>query len=256
MPQRLSRVLLTGVLLGLSPVSAQAAESFRATYSVTLLGLPIGTGTFDSTFSSDRFSITGSVASAGIARIFDKTDATTKVEGALRSQAHQPRSFQMDYTSGNKAGHTAIRFSGDRVQNVVNRPEPPKRDRWVALTQDSLRAALDPLSSTLVRTDDPAKVCARTVRFFDGELRADLQFSHRETKQQRNGEPRITCDVRFVPVAGYQQGRQQIEYLKNRSRISISFAKLGNTGFYTPVEARVGTQVGTVRITATSIERR
>lgn len=241
--------------LGTAPAFAET-ESFRAQYSVTLLGLPIGKGTFDSTFSAKGFSIQGSVASAGIARIFDRTNATTTVEGAIRGQSMQPRAFQMDYTSGSKKGHTAIRFAGDRVENVVNRPEPPKRDRWVPLTQDALRAAFDPLSSTLVRTDDPAKVCARTVRFFDGELRADLQFSHRETKQQNNGEPRITCDVRFVPVAGYQQGRQQIEFLKNRSRISISFARLGNTGFYTPVEARVGTQVGTVRIAATSIERR
>lgn len=236
-------------------IAAAETESFRAHYSVTLLGIPIGKGSFDSTFNGNRFSISGSVASAGIARIFDRTNATTKVEGAVGKQAPQPRSFELDYTSGSKKGRTQIGFFGNRVHKVVNQPELPTRDRWVPLTPAALQAALDPLSSTLVRTDDPAKVCARTVKFFDGELRADLQFAHRETTQ-RDGEPVVTCNVRFVPVAGYQQGRNQVDYLKNRSRISISFARLGNTGFYTPVEAHIGTQVGTVRVAATSIERR
>lgn len=255
MPRPIALFLFLGALIGAPTAGSAEPESFRAQYSVTLLGIPIGKGSFDSTFSGKRFSITGSVASAGIARIFDRTNATTKVEGAVGRQSPLPRSFQLDYTSGSKTGHTALQFSGNRVQKIVNRPELPTRERWVPLTPAALQAAVDPLSSTLVRTDDPAKVCARTVRFFDGELRADLQFSHRDTKE-RNGEPVITCNVRFVPVAGYQQGRNQVDFLKNSSRISISFARLGNTGFYTPVEAAIGTQVGTVRVAATSIERR
>ena len=40
------------------------------------------------------------------------------------------------------------------------------------------------------------------------------------------------------------------------SRIAITFAPLAGTGLYTPVDASVGTQVGTLRIVATSIEAR
>ncbi len=247
-------ILLCSALFGTAVPAAAETHAFRAEYSVSLLGLTIGRGTFESSFTPDRFTIKGSVGSAGLARVFDKTSAVTEVQGAVRRDTAQPRSYRITYTSGSKKGDTTIRFSGNGVDSFENVPPTPKRDRWVPLTDDALRAAVDPLTSTLIRTDDPAAVCDRTVRFFDGELRADLRFSHRGTTAVPGfaGEG-VICDVSFVPVAGYQQGRNQIDFLKNRSRISITFVRLGETGFYTPASAQVGTQVGTLRVTAERI---
>ena len=63
-------------------------------------------------------------------------------------------------------------------------------------------------------------------------------------------------DARFVAVSGYRKGRKQIDFLQTKSRIAITFAPLGETGFFTPVDASVGTQIGPVRITAQRIEAR
>lgn len=241
---------------GTVPTAAET-HSFRAEYSVSLLGLTIGRGTFDSTFTPDRFTIRGSVGSAGLARVFDKTSAVTEVQGTVRRDTAQPRSYRITYISGRKKGDTTISFSGNGVESFENVPPTPERARWVPLSSETLRAAVDPLTSTLIRTDDPTEVCDRTVPFFDGELRADLRFSHAGMTQVPGfAGDGVTCNVSFVPVAGYQQGREQIEFLKNRSRISITFVKLGETGFYTPAAARVGTQVGTLRVTAERIESR
>ncbi|MEO3389296.1 DUF3108 domain-containing protein [Mesorhizobium sp. CAU 1741] len=252
----------TAFLVALAALSSAAPlhaseQSFRAEYSVTLLGLPIARASFDSTFLEDRFTIAGTVASTGVGRIFDDTKGTTQVEGAIGKDGAQPSSYVLDYVSDGKQGHTTIRFGGAGVESVVNRPEPKRRSPWVPLTADALHATLDPITSTLIRTSDANEVCNRTIRFFDGELRADLELTHMSIGALPgfDGEG-VTCQARFVPVAGYRQGRRQIEFLRNRSRITISFAKLGETGFYTPVDASIGTQVGTVRVTASRIALR
>ena len=247
---------LAGGLAGVAattPAVAAETRAFRADYSVTLLGLPVARARFDSTFEGDRFSIQGSVSSSGVARIFDDTKGTTRVEGAIRNGAVQPRAFNADYVSGRKKGTTAIRFAGSAVESVVNLPHRTRDpNRWVAVSDGHLKAVLDPLSSALVAASSPQEVCSRTIRFFDGELRADLKLSPNGSPQ---GE-RVTCNVSFVPVAGYRKDRKQIDYLRNRSRIAVTFAPLAGTGLYTPVDASVGTQIGTLRILATNIETR
>lgn len=258
MRRPLTRIMFAAALASVSAATAAAeTRSFRAQYSVTLLGMPIGKASFDSTFTGDRFRIEGKVASSGVGRIFDRTNGTTLVEGAIGRDGARPQSYVLDYVSGGKKGHTTIRFSGSGVESVVNLPEPEPRERWVPVTPDALRAAMDPITSTLIRAADPREVCNRTIQFFDGELRADLKLSHRSTGPVRgfSGEG-VTCDVRFVPVAGYREGRRQIEHLKNESRITIAFAKLADTGFYTPVDASIGTRAGTVRVIADRIETR
>lgn len=233
--------------------AAAGTHAFRADYTVTLLGLPVARASFDSIFERGRFRIDGSLSSSGIARLFDDTKGTTSVEGVIRGADVRPGAFSANYVSGRKKGVTEIRFAGGTVKSVHNRPQQKRNPKtWVAVSAAHLKAALDPLSSTLIVATRPEEVCNRTIPFFDGELRADLKLV---PAGGPNGE-RITCTVRFEPVAGYRTDRKQIDYLKNRSRISITFAPLPGTGIYTPVDASVGTQIGTLRIQATRIAAR
>lgn len=238
-----------------APATAAGAETraFRADYSVTLLGLPVASARFDSSFEGDRFHIRGSVSSSGIGRLFDDTRGTTSVEGTIRQGAVLPFAFKADYVSGRKKGRTAIRFAGDAVKTVVNEPDKKRNPKsWVAVSEGHLKAVLDPLSSAIVPAARPEEVCTRTIRFFDGELRADLRLSPAGSPNGRT----VTCNASFVPVAGYRKGRKQIDYLKDRGRIAVTFAPLDGTGLYTPIDASVSTQAGPLRIVATRIEPR
>ena len=73
--------------------------------------------------------------------------------------------------------------------------------------------------------------------------------AHGEPGRRGTG-PAMTCSIRFVPVSGYRQGKKQIEYLKKSRNMQATFAPLGETGYYAPVIAKVGTQIGTVTIRA------
>lgn len=242
----------TLVALVAGPAEAET-RAFRADYSVTLLGLPVARASFDSTFEGERFRIEGSLSSSGIARLFDDTKGTTRVEGVIRGGNVRPSAFSANYVSGRKKGSTEIRFAGGTVASFVNKPQKTRDPKtWVAVSVAHLKAALDPLSSSLVVAAKAEEVCNRTIPFFDGELRANLKLAPAGSS---NGE-RVTCTVRFEPVAGYRTDRKQIDYLKNRSRMSITFAPLPGAGIYTPVDASVGTQIGTLRIQATRIAAR
>lgn len=247
-----------GLVLTGSVAALEAPQSFRATYSVSIYGLPIAQSTFESRIGRNRFQVRGSVSSAGLARVFDNTRATTSVSGRIGQQAVRPESYVLSYTSGKKRKRIEIAFAGGSVARTETTPPPKKRgENWVPLNQAHLRAVTDPLSSTLVRAGSAAEVCNRTIKLYAGELRADLALSHVSTGPVStagySGEA-VTCSARFIPVAGYRKGHKSVEYLRNRSKITIAFAPLGTTGIYAPVQARVGTEIGTVRIDAVRLE--
>lgn len=244
-----SAIALLAAAVVIAP--AHAAQTFKTDYSITLMGIPLGKASFTSTIGDDAFRIDGSLASAGLARIFDRTQGSTTVSGGLSQVGTAPESYNLTYRSDKKAQRTAIRFDNGTVTATEN--VPPSRPRpgdWVDLQPAHLTAVGDPISSTLVRAGSASEVCTRTIRFYDGEMRANLLLSPTGTA---SGQGTVTCAARFEPVAGYRPSRSAIRYLRDRSRIKISFAPLADTGFYTPVDATIGTQIGTLRIVAQNI---
>ncbi|MGQ3279341.1 MAG: DUF3108 domain-containing protein, partial [Shinella sp.] len=61
-----------------APLSSAEIEH-RTDYSIRLSGLPVATATFRSAFNGDRYTISGSMQSAGLADIFSSTKGTTSV---------------------------------------------------------------------------------------------------------------------------------------------------------------------------------
>lgn len=258
---RLAKLILPALAAVLPTASASAqggAGSFQSEYSLSVLGLTVARSSFSSTFKGDRFSVRGSIASAGLARIFDSTRGTIAASGRFSGQRPRPESFASDYVSGRKAQKTEISFSGGNVARTVNVPPLKKRGSdWVPVAPSDLRAVADPISATLVRADKPKEICERRIKMFDGEMRADLVLSYSSTEPVSiagyQGKA-VFCSARFVPVAGYRKGHRSIEYLRNRSKIAIAFAPVGTTGIYAPIYATVGTQIGTVTIRARRFE--
>lgn len=250
-----SALLATVITIG--PQDASGAQSFVADYTVSLYGLPVARSRFNSTFDGRNFTVHGQVSSAGIARIFDSTQGTTTVSGTIARDAVRPSLYLMNYTSGKKRKKTEIRFSRGNVTKTENVPPLKKRANWVDVQRAHLAAVADPISATLVPAASPAEVCSRTLRLYDGEIRADLKLSPAGTEAVTVGEysgQATVCSARFVPVSGYRSGHKSIEYLKNRSRITISFAQLGSTGVYAPLKASIGTEIGTLNIEARSFQ--
>jgi len=234
------------------------ARSFRAEYSISLYGLPLARSSFTSTFHEGRFTVEGSLASAGVARLIDSTYGTVVSHGRFSGSTPQPTRYASDYQSGKKKQRTEISFSSGNVAKTVNVPPLKKRGNdFVPVGKSDLRAVADPLAATLIRADSIDDVCGRTVKVFDGEMRANLTFSggKRGTTAIRGYEGQtVTCSASFEPVSGYRKKQKTIAYLRNKGDITVTFAPLGSTGVYAPIHATVGTQIGTITIAANRLE--
>ena len=232
-------------------VAAEGKQTFSGEYTISFLGLPVARSNFVSTFNGNTFTVQGRMSSAGIGKLFDSTTGTSHASGSFVGKQTLPQSFRVQYKSGKKIQTTAISFSGGAVTKTVNDPPLRKRDNWVAVKLGQLQAVTDPISATLIRADSPDEVCTRVLKVYDGQMRMNLRLSYASTGKAPgiDGDV-ITCNARFVPVSGYRTTNRSIDYMRKRSKISISFARLGETGIYAPVRATVGTTMGPVTVTA------
>jgi hypothetical protein len=57
-----------------------------------------------------------------------------------------------------------------------------------------------------------------------------------------------------VPVAGYRTNRSALKFLRDKAKILVAFAPVGELGIHSPVEATIGTEIGTVHIRAHAVE--
>ncbi|MFC5385651.1 DUF3108 domain-containing protein [Aquamicrobium segne] len=237
---------------------AMAAQNFSGDYSVTYLGLPIARAAIKSTYEKSNYSISGAVTSAGLGRIFDDTKGTLRATGKIMNEGPVSHSFRAEYVSAKKPSLVDIRFANGTVVSTQVKPAPKKRGKdWVALQEAHLRAAIDPIASTMVRADSIDHVCGRTVKMYDGEIRADLKLSRVSmgtVSVKGYKGPTVTCRMNFQPVSGYRKGKKSLNYLKDRSRIMVTFAPVGQTGIYAPIRATIGTQIGTITISASRFE--
>ncbi len=257
-----SRILL-GVAVafaGAAPAASARTESasFRGEYSVTYLGLPVARSTMISTITGNAYTIEGSVATAGLGKIFDDTKAMLSVNGQMSSGGAVPVRAFTSYKHEKKSKSLTISFAGGNVVSTEMVPPPkPRAKDWIPVTDGQLHAVLDPLSAFLVRAGEIGEVCSKPLKLYDGEMRVDLKLSHEQTadiKLDGYQGPAVTCTARFSPVSGYRANKKSVKFMRDRSRISITFAPLGTTGVYAPVHASVGTEMGTLTLQARKVE--
>ncbi|MDQ6432636.1 DUF3108 domain-containing protein [Mesorhizobium sp. LHD-90] len=242
-------------MTGAAPARAEV-ETFKGEYTVSFLGFTIARSTFESRFEGEKFSVEGSVSSAGIAEIFDSTKGKGSASGGFAGDRTQPSAFRMDYSEGKRKQMTALKFRGGTVVSTENLPPLKKRKNWVPVRSGDLKGVTDPLSAGIVKAASPDKVCGRTIKLFDGEFRMDatLHPAPNSEAAKAYGDDVVTCRVTVKPVSGYRKGRKSLDYLEKQSRIMIAFAPLGSTGVYAPVHATVGTEIGTVTVRAKRID--
>ena len=243
-------------LAGALPVFS-APATFKSEFSISLYGLPLARTRFTTIVDEKSFVVNGAVNSAGVGALFDDTKGTLEVRGVISAEDTKAVSYALNYTSGKRKKATTIGFAGGSVKSANNIPPITKKGEWIDVQPDQLKSVTDPLTGMIVRASSLETVCGRTSRVFDGQTRADFVMSFARVSTFRtkgyNG-PVTECEVRFVPISGYQKGKKQLEFLRKNKNIRITFAPIGQTGLFAPIAASVGTTVGTVQVQAVRFE--
>jgi hypothetical protein len=244
------------MLLGMTE-EARSAEVYRAEYSVSLLGLRVARSQFVTTVDHGDFTTKGTLATAGLVRVFERADGETSVTGRVDGTGMEPASYRLSYHYGRKPTTVSIEFSRGEVVKAERDPPTTKKGDWVEVTPGDLKSVTDPLSALLVKAPSPRAVCDRTLRIFDGATRVDLKLEFAGWQPfSTDGFKGVatSCRVAFVPVSGYRRGVSGMTYLSREKDLRIAFATLGDSGIYAPVFARVGTELGDVTVYATRFE--
>jgi hypothetical protein len=251
MMKRLGQVLCAAAAIAAMSAGAPAhAAEFKAEYIVTLFGMTIARTSFTSTLDERSYAINGTIASSGMGAVFDSTKGVVQTSGSMTNGVPSPSTHMMDYTSGKKKQRTTVRLENNTVVATENVPPPkPRRHGWVPVEAGDLANVVDPLTATLVRASSLDDVCNRTVRIYDGELRADLVLSYLDKTQAEVGDfagEGVTCKIRFKPISGYRKGSKTMDYLSAGHDMRVTFARMGDTDFFVPLRGQVETRIGTV----------
>ncbi|MCA1368015.1 DUF3108 domain-containing protein [Bradyrhizobium sp. BRP14] len=243
--------LLAAVMF--STTSFAADVEHQTDYSIALAGLPVARASFHTEVEKNRYTISGTLNSAGLVDIISRTRGQTRVSGVIGRDRLRASEYSMSYRSGRKERAINVSF---RNGNVVHASMVPKRNplpkNWVPVTSRDMRNVLDPLSGLIIPAS--SRVCPNTLPIFDGESRLDIKLSPKGTRNFRTkgfeGEV-IVCGIRFVPKAGYRKGREDVEYLRRLQTMEIWYAKANGVDVYAPVYARIPTKIGPVTVSAT-----
>ena len=232
-----------------------APQTYYSSYSATLLGLPVATSKFKTVIAGNKFNVEGKLRSAGLVRLFERTDGTMSARGSFGKSGPRSNAFALSYVSGKKASRSEVAFDGVNAISTKLKPAPRSgRSGYVHIKPKHRRSVVDPLTAVLIKADGLGSVCNRTLPIFNGRVRADLTLSG--GKQGRMKVPgfsgkTITCNAKVTPIAGHRAGHKSIEYLKNSAKIRMTFAQIGSTDIYAPIKASARTTIGRVSIRAT-----
>ncbi len=250
------------MLAMLAGFASAQAETWRAVYNVSLIGLPIGTADVSGQISSTAYRIEATAKIVGLATILSNAKGAATGAGAIASGKVLPAAFAT--TAANSKMTRTVRMAlNDGVVTGVD-ISPPIEDRpgRVPLRDQDKRGVVDPVGSILVPVAgsqpliSPA-ACNRSIPIFDGYTRFDLRLSYvgqRRVAAQGYSGPVVVCSARYVPIAGHDPNRPAVKFMINNKQMEVWLAPIESARVLAPFRASLGTMIGTVVVEASAFE--
>jgi hypothetical protein len=252
---------VSAALVAASPAAA-GPISVDASYSATLSGWTIGSGTLAFTLDDrNNYNADINAGVAGIAALVASRSAVGASTGRAEPSASVPRSYLLSVSGGSVTNTVEMTFAGAAVKTLsATALRFVSNNERVPLRPQHKQNIVDPIGSFVIsvpRGRDPLakETCNRTVRVFDGRVRYDLRLVYGATSEVRDvpgySGPALICAVAYRPIAGQRiLSREQQEFEKNLE-FSIWFIPLGDSGVLIPHRVVIGTPMGLLTVAAT-----
>jgi hypothetical protein len=245
------------VLLLLAGAAAHA-DTWRATYSISLLGLPIGTATTAGEFSHNSYRIEANAKMSGLGTMVSNGKGAATGAGAIAAGRILPATYAVTAAGPNLTRTMRMSLAGSAVTAVdISPPFDDKPDRVPVKDQDK-RGVVDPVGGFVIPVAGveplvgPA-ACNRTVPIFDGYTRFDLRLAYvgqRHVKTNGYDGPVAVCAVRYIPIAGHRPDRPGTKFMVENKNMEIWLAPVESARVLLPYRVSVRTMIGTTVIEA------
>ena len=256
MHQAIQRLLASGaavlaVICSLAPVWAQGRLDAR--YTVTLAGIPIGSGSWAIDIADTQYTATASGSTSGLLRAFTGGQGNGTAHGTLNGGQLLSSVYASTISSRKKIDAIRITINNGNVKDFRVDPPQDEDPERVPITEAHQRGVLDPMTASLVRMPVNGdllspEACQRTLAIFDGRLRYDFQFAFKRMDKVKASKgyagPVVVCAAYFSPVAGYVPSRATIKYLSKQRDMEIWLAPIAGTRVLVPYRAQGPTPIG------------
>ena len=248
---------LAGALLLAAALPARA-DSFTATYNVSLIGLPIGTAHIAADLSPTRYKIEASARLSGFATLVSNSRGAANGSGAIVAGKVAPAGYAT--TASNAAMTRTVRMSlaGNAVTGIdISPPFEDKPDR-VPVTEKDKRGILDPVGAFVFPAVGDAPLvgpaaCNRTIPIFDGYTRFDIALTYvgqRSVAAKGYSGPVAVCAARYQPIAGHRPNRPATRFMMENKDLEVWLAPVESARVLVPYRLSVRTMIGTTVVEA------
>ncbi len=254
---RVSRIAATLLFLICGAAGARA-DLWRATYNVSLLGLPIGTAGITGEIRRTSYRIEARAKLTGLAWLASNSRGAADGSGAIVDGRILPQTYAVTAANSRITRTMRMSLAGSAVTGVdISPPFEDKPDR-VPLRDSDKRGVLDPIGAFLVTVPDGVPLvgpaaCNRTIPVFDGYTRFDVRLTYVGERRVTTGGysgPVAVCAVRYVPIAGHRPDRPGTRFMAENKNIEVWLAPIESARVLLPYRISVSTMIGTTVIEA------
>ncbi|MCW6509438.1 DUF3108 domain-containing protein [Lichenifustis flavocetrariae] len=250
------------LLASLTVLPAAQAETVRARYGISLIGLPFGTATVTGTLEPQAYRIEMQAKLTGLASILSGSKGAATATGSIPNSHVSPTTYAT--TSASADITRTVRMSivdGTVDQSEITPPWDPSPDR-VPVTDADKRGIVDPMSALIMTVPGTGDVigpaaCERTIPVFDGAARFDIVLAYvgtRKVKAKGFAGNVAVCSVRYRPIAGHRANRPGTKFMADNKEMEAWLAPVGQSRIVVPYRISVMTMIGTVVTEATEFD--
>jgi hypothetical protein len=237
------------VLASTAPASA---DVLHATYSVSLIGLPIGVAEVNAKIVNNHYAVDAQARLSGLASLVSNSRGASTGSGQIVDGKIVPSSFATTASNANMTRTIRMSLAANTVTGVDIAPAFEDRPDRIPLTAKDKQNIVDPVGAFVI----PAPVgaaptspaaCNRTLPVFDGYTRFDIALTYvgeRKVKTKGYSGPVAICAVRYVPIAGHRRDRPATKFMADNKDIEVWLAPIGSSNLLMPYRISVRTMVG------------
>jgi hypothetical protein len=240
---------------------AAAAETIKAHYALSLMGVSIGSA-YASGVVDRNYRIDISMRTTGLANLVNNTKGAATASGGLSAVGPSPTAYANTTSNEDEVRTVRMSLAGNAVRAVEVKPEPWDADQRIPVNEGAKKRVVDPVSALIMSVPQGQEMtgpaaCNRTISVFDGITRFDiaLTYSGEQTANTRGyAGPVAVCSARYMPIAGHRPDSKSTRYMAENRDINVWLAPLPESRVVVPIHIDMRTGAGDLVIDASDFQ--
>lgn len=257
---QLSRAALALFALLMEP--AAHAETIRAHYALSLMGISIGSAFASGVVEPQNYRIDISMKTTGLANLVNNTKGAATASGGLTAVGPSPASYANTTSNSDETRTVRMALNGNAVRAVEVKPAPWDAAARVPLTEGAKKHIVDPVSALIMSVPNGQELtgpaaCNRNIAVFDGVTRFDVALSYsgaRDAHTKGYAGPVTICAARYTPIAGHRPDSSSTRYMTENREMSVWLAPLPDAHVVVPIRIDIKTAAGQLVIDAAEFQ--